>query len=76
MDATDEAPLLPSNDFDPQGRAVPAWLRQGGEGDEKGRVSFETGDEALLDSQTAQQLIAGDICDEIETNLRTPTAGL
>ncbi len=66
VDATDEAPLLPSNDFDPLGRAVPAWLRQGGEGDEKGRVSFETGDEALLDSQTAQQLIAEDICDEIE----------
>ena len=66
VDATDEAPLLPSNDFDQLGRAVPAWLRQGGEGDEKGRVSFETGDEALLDSQTAQQLIAEDICDEIE----------
>ena len=67
VDATDEAPLLPSNDFDPLGRAIPAWLRQGGEGDEKGRVSFKTGDEALLDWQTAQQLIAGDICDEIET---------
>ena len=54
------------NDFDPLGRAIPAWLRQGGEGDEKGRVSFKTGDEALLDWQTAQQLIAGDICIEKE----------
>ena len=66
VDAADAPPLLPSNQFDALGRAVPAWLRQGGEGDTAGQVQFSVGDSALFDAQTAQQLVAQGIVEEVE----------
>ena len=66
VDATDEPPLLPSSNFDTLGQAVPAWLRQGGEGELAGRIEVEAGEIALFDANTAQQLITDEIAEELD----------
>ena len=64
VDAPDEQSSLPPEDFDGLGQAISEWLRQGGEGDNSGRIQFEVGDKADFDIVSAEQLIAQDICDE------------
>ena len=64
VDAPDEQMSLPSEDFNALGQAISPWLRQGGDGEDAGRVQFEVGDKAVLDVVSAEQLIAQEICDE------------
>ena len=72
VDAADDPPSLPSSDFDALGRAVPAWLRHGGEGDNVGFVEFEAGDEAEFDAESVQSLLDQGVCEEIERVYKRP----
>ena len=66
VDAGGEFPLFPLTDFDPLGRALPAWLRHSLAVDEPGKVEFTIGDSARFDPETAKDLIDRGICEEVK----------
>ena len=66
VDAVGKPPPFSLRSFDSLGRALPARLRHGGEGDDVGKVEFAIGDTALLDSESAKELIALKICGKVE----------